>query len=288
VPSKEKPVPIKFGRLNKLLTAGLALAIVGVVLVVNQAPPRGHTTTLSTRLASATRVAEINNGSGYWLVGSDGGVFTYGDAQFYGSMAGKQLNSPITGIVATADGKGYWLVAKDGGIFAFGDATFQGSAGNSALAAPVVGMASSTAASAAGPVGSTGPAGATGATGPEGPAGPPDSTVAANLNTEVTRAEAAESALNNAITGLQGSDTSASLTAIQTDVTTLLGITATAGNLSTAQTTLNTISTNVGTSGTSLQSVVSQLQTTVNSLNTTVSTLNTKLDTLCAKDGASC
>ena len=146
-------MPIKFGRLSKLLTVVLALAIVGAVFAVNQARPSGHTTTLSTRLASATRVAEIHNGSGYWLVGSDGGVFTYGDAKFYGSMAGKHLNSPITGIVATADAKGYWEVAKDGGVFAFGDARFQGSMGNSALAAPVVGMASSTAASAAGPVG---------------------------------------------------------------------------------------------------------------------------------------
>ena len=218
-------MPITFGRLSKLLTAGLVLAIIGVVFVVGQARPSGHTTTLSTRLASATRVAEIDNGSGYWLVGADGGVFTYGDAQFYGSMAGKHLNSPITGIVATADAKGYWLVAKDGGIFAFGDATFQGSTGNSALAAPVVGMASSTAASGTGPVGSTGPAGATGAQGapgvagaigPQGPAGPPDSTVAADLTTEVTRAEAAESALNSQILGLQGSNTSATLTSLST------------------------------------------------------------------------
>ena len=58
---------------------------------------------------------------------SDGGIFTYGDATFYGSTAGQPLNQPIVGMAATPDGKGYWLVASDGGIFNYGDATFDGS-----------------------------------------------------------------------------------------------------------------------------------------------------------------
>ena len=60
------------------------------------------------------------------MVASDGGVFTFGNAQFYGSMGGQQLNAPIVSIVPTSTGHGYWLVAKDGGIFAFGDAQFYG------------------------------------------------------------------------------------------------------------------------------------------------------------------
>ena len=51
----------------------------------------------------------------YWLVGSDGGIFTFGSAQFYGSTGGIHLNKPIVGMAATPDGKGYWLVASDGG-----------------------------------------------------------------------------------------------------------------------------------------------------------------------------
>ena len=35
---------------------------------------------------------------GYWLVASDGGVFSFGDASFYGSMAGKPLAQPVVGI----------------------------------------------------------------------------------------------------------------------------------------------------------------------------------------------
>ncbi len=77
---------------------------------------------------------------GYWLAGSDGGVFAYG-APYAGSMGGKHLHAPIVGMAPTPDGRGYWLVASDGGIFAFGDAGFYGSMGNRHLAAPVVGMA---------------------------------------------------------------------------------------------------------------------------------------------------
>ncbi len=85
------------------------------------------------------------------MVASDGGVFTFGDAAFYGSMGGQHLNSPITGIVGTPDGKGYWEVAADGGIFVFGDATFYGSMGGKPLNRPVVGIAAAGAGSAGPP-----------------------------------------------------------------------------------------------------------------------------------------
>ena len=64
---------------------------------------------------------------GYWLVGSDGGIFTFGSAQFYGSTGSIRLQRPVVGISPTADKGGYWLVASDGGIFAFGDAGYFGS-----------------------------------------------------------------------------------------------------------------------------------------------------------------
>jgi hypothetical protein len=88
---------------------------------------------------------------GYWLVGSDGGIFTFGSAIFYGSTGAITLQRPVVGITPTADKRGYWLVASDGGIFTFGDAVFHGSipglgfapAGSSnpkRLNAPIVGM----------------------------------------------------------------------------------------------------------------------------------------------------
>jgi Right handed beta helix region len=82
------------------------------------------------------------NTLGYWLVGSDGNVYAFGDAQSFGNLAGKHLNKPIVALVPTADGMGYWLVASDGGVFSFGDAIFYGSTGNLKLNKPIVsGMA---------------------------------------------------------------------------------------------------------------------------------------------------
>jgi hypothetical protein len=90
---------------------------------------------------SAVGMAPTADGKGYWEVHSDGGVFAFGDAKFYGSTGAMHLTRPIIGITATADGKGYWLYAADGGVFAFGDAVFAGSTGGLSLVAPVVGMA---------------------------------------------------------------------------------------------------------------------------------------------------
>jgi len=86
-------------------------------------------------------MAAASDGQGYWLVASDGGVFSFGDARFDGSAGGSHLNAPIVGMAATSDGQGYWLVASDGGVFSFGDARFDGSAGGSHPNAPIVGMA---------------------------------------------------------------------------------------------------------------------------------------------------
>jgi hypothetical protein len=82
------------------------------------------------------------SGGGYTEVASDGGVFNFGNAGFFGSQGGQALNKPIVGIASTPDGQGYWEVASDGGIFSFGDATFYGSTGNLSLNSPVVGIAS--------------------------------------------------------------------------------------------------------------------------------------------------
>jgi hypothetical protein len=82
--------------------------------------------------------------SGYWLVATDGGIFSFGDAAFYGSTGAIKLNKPIVGMAPTTSGKGYWLVASDGGIFSFGDAGFYGSTGAIKLNKPIVGMAPTT------------------------------------------------------------------------------------------------------------------------------------------------
>ena len=57
------------------------------------------------------------------MVASDGGVFTFGDAHFYGALA------PFHYAVADRrrssrrrPGKGYWIETADGDVFGFGDA----------------------------------------------------------------------------------------------------------------------------------------------------------------------
>jgi predicted RNA-binding protein with TRAM domain len=91
---------------------------------------------------SATTAPAVPELSGYWMVASDGGIFAFGDAGFYGSTGAISLNKAIVGMASTPDGKGYWMVASDGGIFAFGDAGFYGSTGAISLNKAIVGMAS--------------------------------------------------------------------------------------------------------------------------------------------------
>jgi hypothetical protein len=76
-----------------------------------------------------------SDGNGYWLVGADGGVFTAGDAGYFGSLPGENIkpNQPVSGIAtpppgASNHGQGYWLGAQDGGIWNFGQTGFYGSA----------------------------------------------------------------------------------------------------------------------------------------------------------------
>jgi N-acetylmuramoyl-L-alanine amidase len=77
---------------------------------------------------------------GYWLVASDGGIFSF-DAPFHGSAGALPLARPVVGAASTPDGGGYWLVASDGGVFSYGNATFYGSLGGQHLNQPIVGMA---------------------------------------------------------------------------------------------------------------------------------------------------
>jgi ribosomal protein L24E len=88
-------------------------------------------------------LAATPNGNGYWMVASDGGVFTFGNAKFFGSTGRMHLRKPIVGMAALPSGRGYWLVASDGGVFSFGRARFYGSTGGMRLHKPIVGMAAS-------------------------------------------------------------------------------------------------------------------------------------------------
>ena len=106
-----------------------------VVITVNAPPPVTNPSTTS---------------HGYWLVGSDGGIFSF-NAPFFGSTGSMLLQRSVVGVVPTKDHAGYWLDASDGGVFSFGDTVFYGSIPGlgihpygsglpHSLNAPVVGM----------------------------------------------------------------------------------------------------------------------------------------------------
>ncbi len=100
------------------------------------------------------------SGGGYWLVGADGGVFSFGNAPFEGTTysdgltglgGSRPLSAPIVGIAPDPSGTGYWLAAADGGVFSFGGAPFLGNlytvgftglSGSHPLNKPMVGIAS--------------------------------------------------------------------------------------------------------------------------------------------------
>jgi len=150
----------RFASSSRVLLVGLVLAVL-VGLGLPAAAPAGAATNpnevcavpacpyhgVSTSMSFAGRRAAVAGagagavGGGYREVASDGGIFAFGTAPFYGSMGGKPLNKPIVGIAVNPNGKGYWEVASDGGIFAFGTAPFYGSMGGKPLNQPIVGMA---------------------------------------------------------------------------------------------------------------------------------------------------
>jgi hypothetical protein len=112
---------------------GTLTALAAILVALLLLPGTGGAAT-----PAATPSAQV---SAYWLVASDGGVFSFGGLPSYGSMGGQHLNEPVVGMAATPDAGGYWLDASDGGIFAFGNAAFHGSMGGQHLNKPIVGMA---------------------------------------------------------------------------------------------------------------------------------------------------
>ncbi len=118
-------------KLRRRLAAAMAVAVTAFLPLATPGAPMAQ--------AADAKAAAAK---GYWMVASDGGVFSFGDAKFYGSTGDIKLNQPIVGMTANPNGNGYWFVASDGGVFSFGDAKFFGSMGGKPLNKPIVGMAS--------------------------------------------------------------------------------------------------------------------------------------------------
>ncbi len=116
-----------------------------VILIVSTLLIAPLSVLVEARVAAAETVSSPPSlrrpSTGYWLMAADGGVFTYGEAEFHGSAGGLELIKPVVGAAVPDHGRGYWMVASDGGVFSFGDVAFFGSTGGHRLSRPIVGMA---------------------------------------------------------------------------------------------------------------------------------------------------
>ena len=135
--------PAPPGRPRAARTVPTALASLAVIALTVLGMPTAGAAVTPAPVTAAPRTVAAAMVSSYWLVASDGGIFAFGGAPFYGSTGNIRLSRPVVGMAATSptDFGGYREVASDGGIFDYGDATFYGSTGNIALNRPIVGMA---------------------------------------------------------------------------------------------------------------------------------------------------
>ena len=89
--------------------------------VADLAPPAASTTTLPPVTATTSPVNQTPMRSGYWMVGSEGRVYNFGDARPYGD-ASLAAGAQAVDLEPTPSGNGYWIIDDQGHVFAKGDA----------------------------------------------------------------------------------------------------------------------------------------------------------------------
>ncbi|MEW6472525.1 MAG: phytase [Actinomycetota bacterium] len=97
--------------------------LVPMELIADMEAPVPTTVTTAPQQATTTTTAPIQvpGKPGYWMVGADGRVFTFGDAKSFGDVnlpAGAQA----VDLEPTPSGNGYWIIDDLGNVYARGDA----------------------------------------------------------------------------------------------------------------------------------------------------------------------
>jgi Bacterial Ig-like domain (group 3) len=93
--------------------------------------PAGTPGLVSKLNAPIVGMVPSSDGGGYLMVGSDGGVFAFGDARFVGSCpAIGGCQGSAVAVMPDASGNGYWVATSAGNVYAFGDASPYGAPGN--------------------------------------------------------------------------------------------------------------------------------------------------------------
>ena len=86
-------------------------------------------------------MAATPDGKGYWLVASDGGIFNFGDAAFYGSTGGRRSTSPSSAWRPPPTARVTGWSPPTAASSTTATRSFQGSTGGTPLNKPIVGMA---------------------------------------------------------------------------------------------------------------------------------------------------
>ena len=92
---------------------------------VDMTPVAPTTTTTVPQVTPTTAPVQIPNRSGYWMVGTDGKVYAFGDAETKGD-ASLSPGAQAVDLEPTPSGNGYWIVDDQGHIYAKGDAKIVG------------------------------------------------------------------------------------------------------------------------------------------------------------------
>jgi len=122
----------------------LSIAVLGLPAAASHAPR--HLGNMPSPMGGI-RISATPTGSGYFTMDGLGGIFTHGDARFFGSVPGLRQQGHSIGaarvvdLSTTTDGRGYWILDDAGGIFTFGNANFFGSVPGLRNAGLAIGMA---------------------------------------------------------------------------------------------------------------------------------------------------
>jgi hypothetical protein len=86
-------------------------------------------------------IATRRDGKGYWVTDAAGRVSHFGTAAAHGGHPALHMGEQVTAISASPSGNGYWLFTNRGRAFAYGDAHFYGDMTGVHLAGPVIASA---------------------------------------------------------------------------------------------------------------------------------------------------
>src|SRR5271165_6439711 len=87
------PVAIGLAAVAHPEVAG-ATAVRNLTIVAGRGSQAGAPTSVPASVPATVKQST----PGYWMVGSDGGIFSFGDAPYLGSMGGRRLTQPIVGM----------------------------------------------------------------------------------------------------------------------------------------------------------------------------------------------